>query len=284
MATTSASSTATAAAPARRAPAPVRGRPPGFGAALRSEWRKFRALPSNRAILAATAAMTVGITVLMCVFGDTAALAREQAEGEYSVAFFGSYFGIWGFSALAANVVAAEYRCGMISHTLAATPRRWRVLAAKLVIIAVLAFATGVAISFAGFGITQGVLASAGERALDLGAPGMLRAVLLFVPVSMLAQSVLTACTAVLVRSAPAAVVLVIALGTLPVVLARFLDPWWGDTVPRYMAGAAAESVAGLAVPGTPGYLPTLPAVLVIAVWLAVFTAVALTRFARRDA
>ncbi|MFC3998938.1 hypothetical protein ACFOVU_23655 [Nocardiopsis sediminis] len=269
--------------PAPPAAAPE-ARPPGFGSALRSEWRKFRAVPSNRAILAVTAAMTVGVTVLMCVLGDTAALAREQAQGEYSVVFFGSYFGIWGAAALAANVVAAEYRCGMIGHTLTATPRRWRVLGAKLLVIAVVAFGSGLAISLIGFGITQGALASAGEQALDLAAPGMLRAVLLFIPVSMLAQSMLTACTAVLVRSAPAAVVLVALLGALPVLISRFLGPWWGENVPRYMTGAAAESVSGVATPGTPGYLPALPAVVVIAVWIAVFAAIAFARFERRDA
>ncbi|XKK39540.1 hypothetical protein HFP72_00860 [Nocardiopsis sp. ARC36] len=50
------------------------------------------------------------------------------------------------------------------------------------------------------------------------------------------------------------------------------------------MVGAASESVAGMAVPGTEGFLPTLSALLVIAVWTAVSVAVAAAVFSRRDA
>ena len=50
------------------------------------------------------------------------------------------------------------------------------------------------------------------------------------------------------------------------------------------MTGAAAESLAGLAVPGTAGYLPALPAAVVVIVWSAVFTAVAMVVFTHRDA
>ncbi|XKK39541.1 hypothetical protein HFP72_00865 [Nocardiopsis sp. ARC36] len=97
-------------------------RPPGFAAALRSEWYKFWALPSNRTILVVAVALTLGITLLMAVFGDTAAMAREQEDGRYSVIFFGSTLGVWVLAALAANVVASEHRNGTVALTLAATP------------------------------------------------------------------------------------------------------------------------------------------------------------------
>ncbi|PSK99905.1 ABC-2 type transport system permease protein [Murinocardiopsis flavida] len=258
--------------------------PPGFGAALRSEWRKFRALPSNRAIIGAALALTVGITVVMTVFGDTAAMAREQNDGRYAVIFFGATLGVWAFSALAANVVAAEYRQGTIAMTFTATPRRWRPVTAKLVVIAAAAFVAGHVVSLVNFAITQAALGAAGESTVSLSDPGMLRAALVYIPLSMVVQSLLTACAAVVLRTAPGAFAFVVLLGALPVVGAQFLGRWWGETIPRHMAGAAAESVAGIAVPGTPGYLPTMAAGLVIVVWLAVFVAIALTVSARRDA
>lgn len=270
------------------APAPTRPsgrrRPPGAAAALASEWRKLWALPANRGILAAAFGLSVGITLLMVVFGDTAAIGREQDESRYSVVFFGSTLAVWVFCALAANTVASEYRSGAIALTLTATPRRWRVLAAKLVIVATLALLGGLAISFANFAITQVVLMASGGPSINLSDPGALRAVLSYIPVSALSQSLLAACAAVVLRSAPAAVVFTALLGTLPIVGAQFMGSWWGDNVPRYMTGAAAESLAGLAVPGTPGYLPVLPAALVIVVWSAVFTIVAMAVFSRRDA
>lgn len=259
-------------------------RPPGFGAALRSEWYKFWALPSNRKILGVAVVLTVGVSALMAVFGDTAAMAREQEDGRYSVIFFGSSFGVWVLCALAANIVASEHRNGAVALTLTATPRRARPLAAKLVIVATLALTCGLAVSLINFGVTQAALAAAGESTVRLTDPGMLRAVLLYIPVSAFAQSLLAACAAVVLRSAPGAFVLVILLSALPVVGAQFIGEWWAQNVPRHMVGAASESVAGIAVPGTEGFLPTLPALLVIAVWTTVFAAVATAVFCRRDA
>ncbi|WP_052810133.1 ABC transporter permease subunit [Streptomonospora alba] len=257
---------------------------PGFTATLRSEWAKLLAWPSNRVLIAVTLALTVGVTTLMGLFGDTAALAREQAQGEYSVIFFGATFGVWTFSALAANVVAGEYRQGSIVWTLTATPRRWRVLAAKLLIVGTLAVLTGLVVSLVGFHLTQAVLQGAGYDGLRLADPGLLRAVLVYIPVSMAVQSLMTASTAVVLRSAPGAFFAVAGLGLLPIAVAPFLGGWWGENIPRYMTGAAAESVAGIAVPHTPGYLPTVPAAVVIALWLILFIGVAMAVFHRRDA
>lgn len=258
------------------------GRPPGFGAVLGSEWRKFLALPANRVMILLALVLTVGVTILMVVLGDSETLAREQAEGEYSVAFFGSYFATMTFAALAAHVVASEYR-GMAAYTLTATPRRWRPLTAKLVVISLVGGTVGLVVSVAGFLITQGFLAAAGEEYLGLDAPDMLRAVLLFVPLGTVVQSLMAACAAVVLRSAPGAFGAILLLGWLPVGLAPFLGTWWGENVPRYMTGAAVESVAGMAVPGSEGYLPALPALAVIVVWVAAFVTMALMVFERRD-
>ncbi|MBR8740401.1 hypothetical protein [Nocardiopsis sp. MG754419] len=257
-------------------------RPPGFGAALGSEWRKFPALPANRVMVLVALLLTAGVSALMVVFGDSAALAREQAEGEYAVVFFGSHFATLAFAALAAHVIASEYR-GLAVYTLTATPRRWRPLVAKLVVVSTVGAAVGLVVSLVSFAITQGVLAMAGEESLSLTAPGMLRAVLVFVPLGTVVQSLLTACAAVVLRSAPGAFVAVLLLGLLPVSLAPFLGPWWGENVPRYMTGAAVESVAGMTVPGSEGHLPTLAAVAVIVVWVCVFVAGAVAVFSRRD-
>lgn len=258
-------------------------RPPGFGSTLRSESFRFWTLPSNRGILLVMLGLTVGVSTLMVVFGDSASLAREQAEGEYSVAFFGSQFGVLAFSALAAAVVASEYR-GVIGYTLTATPQRWRTLTAKLVIIAGLGAVMGVVVSLVSFTVTQTAMRWAGVETIGLGDPGMLRAVLLFAPLAMVVQPLMTACAAVVLRSAPGAFVFVVLLGFLPVSLAPFLGSWWGENVPRYMTGAATESVAGLAIPGTEGYLPTAAAILVIVAWVGVFVAVAMAVHSRRDA
>lgn len=256
---------------------------PGFGSVLKSEWRKFLATPANRTMLVLAFVLTVGVTVLTMGFGDSAALAREQAEGEYAVIFFAGGFGTLTFAALAGNTVASEFR-GPAVYTLTATPRRWRPLLAELVILAVLALVVGVAVAQVNFHVSQAALAVAGEPTLSLGAAGMVRATLVYIPVGMAVQAVLTACAAAVLRSAAGAFVLVFLVNALPVFAAPFLGEWWMETVPRFTYGAAVESLAGIAVPGSEGYLPTAVAVLVVGAWLAVFIAVAVTVFERRDA
>lgn len=263
---------------------PARPAAPGIAATLSSEWRKLWALPSNRGILIAAFGLSIGITLLMTAFGDTEAIGREQDESRYSVIFFGSTLAVWVFCALAANIVAAEYRSGAITLTLIATPHRRRVLTAKLIIVSASALVGGLAISLVNFALTQTFLMAAGGPSVSLSDPGALRAVLLYIPVSAFAQSLLAACAAVVLRSAPGAVVFTVLLGAVPIALASYLGTWWSETVPRHMTGAAAESLAGLAVPGTAGYLPALPAAVVVIVWSAVFTAVAMVVFTHRDA
>ncbi|MEU0489756.1 hypothetical protein ABZ249_11030 [Nocardiopsis sp. NPDC006139] len=255
---------------------------PGFGPVLRSEWRKFLATPANRLVLVLAFVLTVGVTVLMVVFGDSAAIAREQAEGEYAVIFFAGGFGTLAFAGLAGGMVASEFR-GPAVWTLAASPRRWRPLLAKLVIVAALALVVGLAVAQVNFHVSQAALRAAGEPTLSLGAPGMLRATLVYIPLGMAVQAVLTACAAAVLRSAAGAFTAVFLVNLLPVVTAPFLGEWWMESVPRFTYGAATESVAGIAVPGSEGYLPTAAAVLVLVAWAAVFVAVAVAVFERRD-
>jgi ABC-type transport system involved in multi-copper enzyme maturation permease subunit len=61
------------------------------------------------------------------------------------VAFYGTLFGAIAVIALGAVFITGEYRRGMIRTTLAASPRRGRVLAAKALVIGPVTFAAGLA-------------------------------------------------------------------------------------------------------------------------------------------
>jgi ABC-type transport system involved in multi-copper enzyme maturation permease subunit len=61
------------------------------------------------------------------------------------VAFYGTLFGAIAVIALGAVFITGEYRRGMIRTTLAASPRRGRVLAAKAIVIGSVTFAAGLA-------------------------------------------------------------------------------------------------------------------------------------------
>jgi ABC-type transport system involved in multi-copper enzyme maturation permease subunit len=61
------------------------------------------------------------------------------------VTFYGTLFGAIALIALGAVFITGEYRRGMIRTTLAASPRRGRVLAAKAIVIGSVAFIAGLA-------------------------------------------------------------------------------------------------------------------------------------------
>jgi ABC-2 type transport system permease protein len=255
---------------------------PGLILTLASEWAKFRALRSTRIIVLVAFTLTIGITLLVCVLGG-AGLSEAQARGKYNVIFFSSFSGTAAMATLGAHFVAVEYTRGMIAATLTATPVRWRVLAAKLLIISGFTLVFATAVSFVNFFMSQALLAASGVASLRITDDGMLRAVSVFIGLSAMTYALLGAAVAVFTRNAGGAVVLTFLFSIIPVVMAPLLGRWWGELVPRYVPGAVVESLAGVAEPGSPGYLPTPAAALVLFLWLVVFISAAFVQFARRD-
>lgn len=255
----------------------------GFTPALVSEWRKFRALSTTRVVLGVAVALSLGVSALIVLFGGGHNAADVQADGRYDVIFFGSGLGVWAFVFLSAHFVAVEFRAGLGERTFVATPRRTRVLLAKLAVLVGVGLLGGCVLSALNVALTQGVLGLGGHPTLDLTDPGLLRPALLYIGLSMAVQGVLAALIAVIVRHAFGALIVTIMLTALPVTLAEFFGRAYADVVPRWVAGAAVESLSGVSEPGSPGYLPPGPALLAVALWLAAAGAVSLHRLHHRD-
>ncbi len=73
-------------------------------------------------------------------------------------------------------VMTGEHATGSIRSTLAATPQRVAVLAAKAAVFVLVAFITGLAASFAAFVFSQAIFAGKGIP-VSLGDPGASRSV-----------------------------------------------------------------------------------------------------------
>ncbi|AOS64025.1 ABC transporter permease [Actinoalloteichus hymeniacidonis] len=255
---------------------------PGFGATLHAEWRKLRFLRSTPIGVALIVALSMAIGFVMTLISDGDSIASAQQDSEYSVIFYSSTLATWAYAYLAAQFVAAEFQ-GMGESTFTATPRRSRVLSAKLVLVGLGGLIVGLVTSVVTVAVTQGSLASRGIPTLELADPGLLRAITLFLGMSMAVQGLLAACAAVLMRSAAGGVIVIGLLAALPVSLAEFLGTGFATTVPRRLPGAAIESIAGLSAPGSHGYLPPLHAGAWVLGWLLVFATVAFLRLRRTD-
>lgn len=239
-----------------------------------AELIKVRLSPSLWILLLVTMLISVGLTGLIAGFGGAESLGDVQSGetgSRYEILFFGATLGVWAFAFFGASFSAGEFVSGAIGYTFTATPRRTRVLVAKLVIVLGIGSIAGLLVSLINFAITQGVLTLNEYPTLSLNEPELLRAVLVFIPAQMAVWGALSLLLGFLIRRTAPTVIVLLLGSFLPVVTAQFLPTAWGETVPRWMPGAAIESLAGLSSPGSPGFLPASAATVAVIGWLLLF-------------
>jgi ABC-2 type transport system permease protein len=109
--------------------------------ALHAEWTKLRTLASTFWLLLAAAGLTV--TVSAAAAAATQCPAGACADDPAKISLTGIYLGQAVVAVLAVLAVSGEYSTGMLRLTLAATPRRLTVLAAKAAVLTGLVLVTG---------------------------------------------------------------------------------------------------------------------------------------------
>ena len=143
-----------------------------FRHAARMEWIKLRSLRSTWLTLAITVAGAVAI-------GVTVGVNTRNSHGDLTNnALAGVVPGLLLAGVLGVLTMTGEYTSGMIRATLAAVPRRPRLLAAKAAVFGVIMLAAGETATFVSF-FAGGLALRHGIAAPSLGQPGVLRAVIL---------------------------------------------------------------------------------------------------------
>jgi ABC-type transport system involved in multi-copper enzyme maturation permease subunit len=206
----------------------------------------------------------------------------------------GTFAGLIALIVVATLFITAEYRRGLIRTTLAASPRRGRVLAAKAVVIGSASFVAGLVAAAAAVIVGKDIARSrqyifpvswATELRIILGTAALIAVV-----------AVLALAVGAMVRRSAAAVTLVIAIVVLPYFLAIIaaLPDSVADWIVR-LTPAAAFAVQQ-AVPAYPqveaiyspagGYYPLPPwaGLLVLVAWAALALTAAIALLRRRDA
>ena len=203
-------------------------------AALAAEWIKLWSL---RSML-----LTPLLGAVACI-GVSASAVRANATGwahfdaaqkaQFDPLYLNFNFVVVGvllFGGLGALVATNEYGSGLIRTTLAATPQRGLVLAAKAVLTGLVSFALAVVIAFPAFFAGQAILSGAHAPHVSLGDPGVLLH-LLGTVYYMTAAGLIGLFAGVLVRSAAAAITSVFGLLLVLPLLADKITP---DAVTRH--------------------------------------------------
>lgn len=218
---------------------------PGFGNVVRSEWTKISTVRSTYWSIFAAALLGIGLSALIMAISaghyktdptlrfnwrptDRSLRSLELAQLAFAV------FGVL--------VITAEYTSGMIRTSLAAVPRRLRMMTAKLAVFAWIGFLTGEVIAFIAFLLGQ-YLVLGRAPAANLGQNMVFRAVfgagLYLVLVGIIAAGI-----ALLVRQAAAAIAIMVAiLFILPAVVLA-LPTSWSQPIEKYWPTMAGQQVA----------------------------------------
>ena len=208
----------------------------------------------------------------------------------------GAFAGLIAVIVVGTMFMTAEYRRGLIRVTLAASPRRGRVLAAKAVVIGSVTFIAGLAGATAAVPIGEGLLRANGNYILPVGALTEVR-VVAGTAALLAVAAVLALALGALLRSSAGAVTVAVTAIVLPYFFAAALPvlpagpaAWLLRVTPA--AGFAIQQsippypqVSASYTPGN-GYYPLAPwaGFAVLCAWAALALGLAMYLLRRRDA
>lgn len=256
-------------------------RAPGFPDTLRAEWIKFWSVRSTLWSTAMLVVLGAGLTALVCATSADWLASGKADESPASFVTWGMMFAQITAIVLGTLTVTSEYGTGMIRATLAATPHRGAVLAAKAVVLSVTLFVVGTVTAFAGYFAGNWFLDNAGVG-IALSDDGVLRA-MFGSGLYLAGLGLFAAAVGLLLRHTAAALSAVLALVFVVGNMAFLLPGSWGEWTAKLLPGNAGSGIA-TPVSFNPNLLSPWTGVAVFAGEIAVLLLVALLVFRRRDA
>jgi ABC-2 type transport system permease protein len=253
----------------------------GFPDALRAEWIKFWSVRSTVWSTGMLFVLGAGLTVLVCATSADWLASSKADESPGSFVTWGMMFAQITAVVLGAMTVTSEYGTGMIRATLAATPHRGTVLAAKGVVLTSTLFVVGTVTAFTGYLAGNWFLDNAGVG-VSLSDDGVLRSMFgsgLYLAV----LGLFAAAVGLLVRHTAAALSIVLALVFVVGTMVFLLPGAWGEWVAKLMPGNAGGEIA-TPVSFNPGLLDPWVGFAVFSGEVAAVLLVAYLSFRRRDA
>jgi ABC-2 type transport system permease protein len=216
-------------------------RHPGFGDTLHAEWLKFWSVRSTGWSVAMLFVLGAGLTALVC--GTSAAAIARGDTGESPASFitWGLFIAQITALVLGTMVVTSEYGTGMIRATLAATPRRGAVLAAKAIVLSGTLFVAGVVTAVVGYLAGNWFLDREGIG-VALSDDGVLRS-LLGSGLYLAGLGLFAMAIGLLVRHTAAALSIGLALVFVVGNMAFLLPGTWGEWVAKVLPGNAGSGL-----------------------------------------
>jgi ABC-type transport system involved in multi-copper enzyme maturation permease subunit len=259
-------------------------RPATFADALRSEWTKLRSVRSTFWALTVTVILGVGLGALISVAAAHGyakfSVSEKLSWDPTGVSQSGMLIAQVAIAVLGVLCISSEYSSGMIRTSLIAVPKRGRVLAAKSLVFAVVAFVVGEVTCFAAFFAGQALIAGHAPHAA-LGDPGVARAVAgggLY----LIALAVLSVAAGALLRHPAAAIAAMVGVLFVLPGIAQALPDSWRNPVTEFWPTQAGSQITSVHIAAHT--LQPWPGFGVMCLFVAIVYAIAWTLLDRRDA
>jgi ABC-2 type transport system permease protein len=268
------------ASPEHRAPF----RAATVGDVLRSEWTKLRSLRSTFWALAVTIVLGIGLGALISAVTAHGYARFSPAEklswDPTGVSGAGMYIAQLAIAVLGVLCFSSEYSSGMIRTSLIVVPKRGRVLAAKSLVFAAVAFVVGEVTIFVAFFVGQALISGHAPHAA-LGDPGVARA-LVGGGLYLAALAVLSVAAGALLRRPAAAITCMVAVLFVLPGIAQALPASWQNPVTEFWPTQAGSQIAS--VYHAAHTLEPWAGFGVMCLFVAIVYAIAWTLLDRRDA
>jgi ABC-type transport system involved in multi-copper enzyme maturation permease subunit len=254
-----------------------------FTDVLHSEWTKVRTVRSTIWTLVAAAVLGIGLGALISAIAahhySTGSASNRLTWDPTSISSAGMGIAQLAIGVLGVMLITSEYSTGAIAGTLAAVPRRERLLAAKALVLFALLYVFIEIIVFAAFFIGQALISGHAPTA-TLGDPGVLRA-LLGSGLYGAGIGLLGLAFGTILRSAAGAISLLVALLFVLPGIAAALPASVEHTIEKFWPTGAGSQI-GAVVP-TAHTLSPWAGLGVFVGFLAIVSAAALILMKRRD-
>jgi len=224
-------------------------RPAGFGHLLLAEWTKIRSVRSTTWTLILFVVITIGLTALFSWLSVTHWTGPRAPERDARILadpvgfIFGAGIGLGQLTicVLGVLLMTSEYSTGVIRASLLAVPKRFPMLAAKIVVFAVIMIVLAELVAFGSFFVGSSILHS--RVVVNLSDPGVLRATFgtgLYLTV----LGIFALAVGGLIRHTAGAVSTVIGVVLVLPILAGLLPSSWGAHINAYLPEQAGSLIS----------------------------------------
>ncbi|HUY43254.1 MAG TPA: ABC transporter permease subunit [Acidimicrobiales bacterium] len=209
---------------------------PNLASVVHAEWIKFRTVRSSITGVLLTLILTVGLGALITTTirsnWNTRSELRRAVFDPVSTSLAGTLFAQFAVGVIGALFITAEYSSGSIRTTLAAVPKRFRLVAAKSIVLAAVVVVVAEVACFVTFSIGQSIFSGVVPSA-SLSNAGVFRSVL-FAGFYLTLLSLIGLGLGLILKQSAASISVFVSLLMIVPIITLFLPQSWQNDFNRF--------------------------------------------------